>query len=79
VSVAQPPGRAVARVVLDRDRCTGHGRCYALVPELFEADEYGHSVLLREEVVGAEAEAARMAAANCPERAIRIEEGSGPH
>ena len=37
-------------IVLDSQRCTGHGRCYSLAPHVFDADDEGHSVLLLEEV-----------------------------
>jgi ferredoxin len=56
---------------IDADACTGHGRCYALAPELFDADEYGHGTLLVEGDVPANLEdQGRLAVANCPERAI---------
>lgn len=60
------------RIVLDTELCTGHGRCYTLSPELFDADERGHCVVLAAEVPpGAEA-AARQGAENCPERALTV-------
>jgi ferredoxin len=62
------------RLVLDAETCTGHGRCYALAPELFTAnDDDGHGELVGDGLVpsGAEVEAKR-AALNCPERAITI-------
>ena len=59
---------------IDEDACTGHGRCYVLAPELFEPDEYGHGSLLADEVPPGLADQARLAAANCPERAITVEE-----
>ena len=31
------------RVRVDDERCEGHGRCYALAPELFEPDDIGNS------------------------------------
>ena len=27
------------RIVFDREKCQGHGRCYALAGELFDADD----------------------------------------
>jgi ferredoxin len=55
------------RIVLDEERCTGHGRCYSLAPELFDADDMGHSVVLHTEVPeGLEAKA-RLAIETCPE------------
>ena len=63
------------RLEIDHDRCTGHGRCYTLAPEVFGGDESGYAVLLAEgEVPGGLAGNARSAALNCPERAIAIVE-----
>jgi ferredoxin len=63
------------RIVLDRELCQGHGRCYSLAPELFDSDDEGYAVLLVGPEVGPEHEkAARLAADNCPEYAITVEE-----
>jgi ferredoxin len=62
------------RIVLDTELCTGHGRCYSLAPELFDADDEGHSVLLVPEVPEGQESQAWLAAQNCPERCISIEE-----
>jgi ferredoxin len=61
------------RVRVDDDKCQGHGRCYALAPELFESDDYGNAVVVGDGVVpeGME-ERARLAVDNCPEYAIEI-------
>ena len=62
-------------VRIDLDACTGHGRCYVLAPDLFDADDVGHSIARFEGPVPAELEdQARIAVANCPERAISIED-----
>jgi len=62
------------RIRLDRDACQGHGRCYALAPELFSCDDEGQSVLLVEGELTVEQEpAARLAADSCPEYAIDLE------
>ena len=62
------------RVLIDSDRCQGHGRCYDLAPELFGDDEEGYGTVLGDGVVppGKEHDA-RLAAANCPERAISVD------
>ena len=61
--------------VLD-DKCQGHGRCYALAPSLFDSDDLGNAVVLGDGTVPAGHEAnARLAADNCPEFAIEIDEG----
>lgn len=62
------------RVVIDQERCVGHGRCYESAPAVFDADERGHSVVIDPEVPPEHQEAARLAVANCPERAISIQE-----
>jgi ferredoxin len=61
------------RIHLDAEKCQGHNRCYALAPELFDVDEYGQSVLLVDgDIPEALHASARLAAANCPEYAIKI-------
>ncbi len=62
------------KVRVNTDLCVGHGRCYALAPDVFGADDYGHAEVLVAEVDGALAEQARIGAENCPERAISLEE-----
>jgi len=63
------------KVQIGSERCQGHGRCYDLAPELFGADEEGYGQVLGDGLVPPEQEgAARLAAANCPERAIDVEE-----
>ena len=64
----------MSRITIDSERCTGHGRCYALVPELFTDDERGHAELVDVEPDAALLAKARMAEANCPEDAIRVED-----
>ena len=62
------------RVRVDEDLCTGHGRCYALAPEVYGPDDRGHCLLLVEDVPTDLEAAARAGEANCPERAITIEQ-----
>lgn len=60
---------------VDFDRCTGHGRCYAVTPELFEPDDAGMPVLLVPGPLPTELRAAaRTAIDSCPEFAISIVE-----
>jgi ferredoxin len=61
------------RVLLDPDACVGHGRCYALAAEVYEPDEDGHCVVLRDGDVPSDMEAAaRKGADNCPEEALSV-------
>ena len=63
------------RIRIDDERCEGHGRCYALAPDLVEPDEIGNARVIGEGLVPPEREAdARKAAANCPEQAVRLED-----
>ena len=64
----------VVRVHVDLEACTGHGRCYSLSPDVFDADDEGHCLLASEEVPPGLEEQARRGAANCPEQAITVEE-----
>ena len=61
------------KVRVDLELCTGHGRCYALAPELFGEDERGHCRVLRESIPPELEDQARLGEGNCPERAIRLD------
>ena len=61
------------RISFDAERCTGHGRCYSLSPELFDCDDMGHSVVLAAEVPDGLEDKARLAAETCPEGALSID------
>ena len=60
------------RIVLDPGRCQGHGRCYSLAPDLFDADDVGHCVLLVDEVPAGREGDARSGAENCPYQALTV-------
>jgi ferredoxin len=60
-------------VRVDAAACAGHGRCYALAPNVFEDDDEGRSVVVAAIVDGDAVSSARRAASNCPERAITVE------
>ena len=64
------------RVSIDHDRCTGHGRCYVLAPELFTDDDEGYGQVAGDGTVDvALVDAARKAVQSCPERAVELDEG----
>jgi len=59
-------------VSIDRSRCSGHGRCFSLEPEMFADDEEGFGIVA---VVASTPEleaAARRGASACPEQAIDV-------
>jgi ferredoxin len=60
------------RIVLDSDRCQGHGRCYSLAPDLFDSDDAGRCVLLVDEVPADSEDVARSGVQNCPEQALSL-------
>ena len=65
----------MTHVSVDVDRCTGHGRCYSLAPDVFDADEVGHAVVLIGEVSGEREAQAKTGEKNCPEQAITLSAG----
>jgi ferredoxin len=67
-------GDGPVKIVVNTNLCSGHARCAAVAPEIFELDSDGY-VGFQEKIVppGKEKEAQRGVRA-CPERALRIEE-----
>ena len=64
------------RVHVDQEKCQGHNRCFAIAPELFDVVDFGQSHELNDGIVLPDQEdKARLAAANCPEFAIVIDDG----
>jgi ferredoxin len=65
------------KVQIDSGHCQGHGRCYDIAPGLFGEDDEGYGTVLGDGLVPAgEEQEARLAAANCPERAVILTEGA---
>jgi ferredoxin len=61
------------KLQIDTSKCQGHGRCYDLAPHLFGDDDEGFGQVLGDGVVLPDQEReARLAVANCPERAIEL-------
>ncbi|MEY2459842.1 MAG: ferredoxin [Acidimicrobiaceae bacterium] len=56
------------KVRLDVEACVGHGRCYAIAPDVFDADDQGHCVVLFSDapIPDALIDRARQAITNCP-------------
>ena len=61
------------RILLDTEKCQGHGRCYTLAPDLFDSDDLGHCVLRTAEVPAHLEAEARNGVENCPEQALALE------
>jgi ferredoxin len=62
------------RIHIDRNLCSGHGRCFSLAPEVFDYDDEGFSVLKHQTIAPELKAAARHGANACPEGAIVIED-----
>jgi len=62
------------KLQIDESVCTGHGRCYALAPQLFDADDRGYGVVRLPAVPESLLAQAQTALQNCPERAISLVE-----
>ncbi len=60
------------KVLVDSALCVGHGRCYALGPEVFQEDERGRGWIEVDQVPRELEDQARRGEANCPENAIRL-------
>lgn len=60
------------RIEFDRDACTGHGRCWSVAAEFYDADDDGYCVDPSGEVPPEHEQAARLGAMNCPEQAITV-------
>ncbi|TDV56002.1 ferredoxin [Actinophytocola oryzae] len=61
------------KVTIDTSLCSGHARCNATAPEVFDLDESGYALPLADEVPTAHEADARDGAMACPERAITVE------
>jgi ferredoxin len=59
------------KVIVDEDRCAGHGMCLTLCPEVFDMTDDGWAVADPGDVPGEFEGAVGEAIENCPERAIR--------
>lgn len=61
----------MTRIAVDPIRCTGHGLCAELLPEVLVLDEWGFP-LVTADVPAHLLRRARSAAATCPTRALRL-------
>jgi ferredoxin len=59
-------------VFIDSGACQGHGRCYALAPEVYTADDEGRGEVIEGEISEDLVDQARAGAMNCPESAITL-------
>jgi ferredoxin len=62
------------RLAVDAAKCSGHGRCYTVAPQLLDADDEGFVTARGStlEVASTLMADAHRAAASCPEEAISL-------
>jgi ferredoxin len=64
------PEETLVHVVVDIVRCTGHARCFAVAPDVYDLDDDGYCRIPAPEVAPDLEPQARDGAAACPELAI---------
>ena len=62
------------RIQIDVDACQGHSRCAMAYPEIFDVDDDAKAFVRLDDIPPEWKDDALMAIANCPERAISIDE-----
>jgi ferredoxin len=60
------------KAFIDVNKCSGHARCFAADPELYQIDDSGYALRTEFDVPEGSEDAAREGAAACPERAITL-------
>jgi ferredoxin len=61
------------KINVDTDRCTGHGVCESLAPEIFEVGDDGIVHLLTTDLSEHQRPSLESAVAECPTQALRLE------
>jgi ferredoxin len=67
-------GRAVAKVVVDRETCITSGMCTSVAPEIFQLDDEGKLQILLERPPPELVDKAKDAVLCCPVEAISVED-----
>jgi len=62
------------KIRIDRARCTGNARCWAVAPELYPLDDEGYINSDGFDVPLGQEDLARRGARACPERVIEVTE-----
>ncbi|WP_018240536.1 ferredoxin [Ensifer sp. BR816] len=61
------------RIIVHKDKCQGHARCWALAPDVFKLDDEGYILPGDVEVAERDELLASRGARSCPERALEID------
>ena len=62
----------MARIVVDRDRCEGHGLCEQTAPQVYRLDDDGQLEILVDDVPPSLLAMAEAGARVCPVAALRL-------
>ncbi|QZA06961.1 ferredoxin [Mycolicibacter heraklionensis] len=60
------------KVLVDQDRCVGHGICEMKAPDVFAIGDDGVSYVLVDEISDDHRDAVADAVASCPSQALRL-------
>jgi ferredoxin len=61
------------KVSVDFAKCTGLGICESMAPDIFEVDDDGKLLLLKDDITDDELQSVEEAVTGCPTEALRIE------
>ncbi|MET7768299.1 ferredoxin [Nocardia sp. NPDC005366] len=61
------------KIIVDRAKCTGLGLCESVAPDLFEVDDSGDLILLRDEITEDRRAEVDAAVSGCPTAALRLQ------
>jgi ferredoxin len=61
------------KVSVDFAKCTGLGICESMAPDIFEVDDDGKLLLLKDDISDDELQSVEEAVTGCPTEALRIE------
>lgn len=61
------------RIIVHREKCQGHARCWAMAPDVFDLDDEGYVVAGDIAVAPDREQDAWRGAKSCPERALDVE------
>jgi ferredoxin len=61
------------KVRVDFAKCTGLGICESMAPNIFEVDDDGKLLLLKDDITDDELQSVEEAVTGCPTEALRIE------
>lgn len=65
-------GAREMKIRIDKARCVGNARCWAIAPDLYPLDDDGYIAIEEFEVPAGQEELAKRGARACPERVIEI-------